>query len=100
MSKTPPTGDHPSRHPLSHHSDHSGAHVRGTHHHERNAHNPHDGLTASERGGSDQSGGGTESGDSTGFSKRGGEGKADMHLSEHPTKMELPALSHNRADQE
>ena len=100
MSKhSPPHGDHHTRHPLSHHSDHSGAHVRGTHHHMNNAHNPRDGLTASE-GGSDKSGGGTEAGDSPGFSSRGGEGHSDMSLSEHPSSLELPALSHNRGKQE
>lgn len=95
MSKhQPPHGDHPSRHPLSHHSDHSGAHVRGTHHHQNNAHDPHDGLTAAEGGK------GIEPGDSSGFSTRGNEGHADEHLSEHPTKLVLPANSHNRGKQE
>lgn len=91
---SPPKGDHPSRHSLSHHSDHSGAHVRGTHHHERHAHDPTDGLTAAE-GGS-----GYEEGDSPGFSEHDNEGKADMHLSERPTKLELPALHHNQGKQE
>lgn len=93
MSKhSVPSGDHPSRHPLSHHSDHSGAHVRGTHHHEHNAHNPHDGLTASE--------GGTEAGDSPAFKTRGNEGHADEHIPEHPSKLILPAKSHNAGKQE
>ena len=95
MSKhQPPHGDHHGRHPLSHHSDHSGAHVRGTHHHMNNAHNPHDGLTRSEGGE------GFEPGDSTGFSSRGNEGHADMHISEHPSGLILPANSHNRGKQE
>ena len=93
MSKhSPPHGDHPTRHPLSHHTDASGAHVRGTHHHMEHAHNPKDGLTAAE--------GGKESGDSDAFSERGNEGHADEHLSEHPSKLELPALDHNRGEQE
>lgn len=93
MSKhSAPAGDHPGRHHLSHHSDHSGAHVRGTHHHMNHAHNPKDGLTKAE--------GGTESGDSSGFSERDNEGHADEKLSEHPSALELPALSHNRGDQE
>lgn len=95
MSKhSVPHGDHPSRHPMSHHSDHSGAHVRGTAHHMAHAHNPKDGLTTAEGGK------GIESGDSSGFSTRDGEGKSDMHISEHPSKLELPAMSHNRGDQE
>jgi hypothetical protein len=64
-----------------------------------NAHIPHDGLTASE-GGSDKSGGGTESGDSPAFGSHGNEGKSDMALDEHPSSLELPALSHNRGRQE
>lgn len=93
MSKhSVPLGDHPSRHSLAHHSDSSGAHVRGTHHHEKNAHNPHDGLTAAE--------GGTESGDSSGFSERDSEGHADKHLPERPSALDRPALSHNRGKQE
>lgn len=97
--QTPPKGDHPTRHPLSHHSDHSGAHVRGTHHHQSNAHDPTDGLTASE-GGKGTNFAGHESGDTPGFSERGNEGHSDMHLSEHPTKLELPALHHNQGKQE
>lgn len=97
---SPPHADHPSRHPLSHHSDHSGAHVRGTHHHQHNAHNPYDGLTESEGGEHEPMEAGEEAGDSSGFSRKGNEGKSDMHLSEHPTSMELPALSHNRGKQE
>lgn len=89
MSKVP-SGDHPTRHASSHHSDHSGAHVRGTSHHEKHAHNPHDGLTKAE--------GGTESTDSEGFSKKGNEGKSDKSLSEHPTSMELPAVEHDREE--
>lgn len=75
-----------------HHTDHSGAHVHGTSHHERHAHNPYDGLTAAE--------GGTEAGDSSGFAKKDNEGKSDKNLSEHPSKLDLPALSHNRGKQE
>lgn len=81
-----------AKHPKAHHSDHSGAHAVGTAHHEAHAHDAHDGLTKSERG--------TEGGDSSGFSERGNEGHADMHLSEHPTKLELPALHHNEGQQE
>lgn len=99
MSKeSPPKGDHPSRHHLSHHTDSSGAHVRGTHHHMNHAHNPKDGLTASE-GGKHEAG--DEAGDSPhSFGKRGNEGSSDKHLSEHPSSLELPAMSHNRGEQE
>jgi hypothetical protein len=79
MSKSSvPKGDHPSRHSLSHHSDSSGAHVRGTHHHEQHAHNPKDGLTTAE----------------------GGEGHADEHISTHTSSLDLPAMSHNAGKQE
>lgn len=46
-------GDSPSRHSSSHRSDHSGAHVRGTHHHLKHQANATDGLTLNE-GGSEQ----------------------------------------------
>lgn len=42
-SRSVPVGDHPTRHPLSHHSDHSGAHVRATRHHEMHADTTDDG---------------------------------------------------------
>lgn len=44
LGKAPPRGDSPGRHPSSHHSDHSGAHVRGTHHHLSNSHHTADGV--------------------------------------------------------
>ncbi|HSV90951.1 MAG TPA: hypothetical protein VLH80_07610 [Nitrospiraceae bacterium] len=100
MKHSPPKGDHHTRHPLSHHTDHSGAHVRGTHHHMSRAHIPTDGLTESEGGEHEPMEAGEEAGDSPGFSRKGNEGKSDMHLSEHPTKLELPALHHNQGDQE
>lgn len=65
-----------------HHSDHSGAHAVGTAHHQAHAHDPYDGLTKAEGG------------------SGSGEGHADMHLSDHPTKLELPALHHNQGEQE
>jgi len=83
-----------SKHSGRHHSDHSGAHAVGTAHHERHAHNPYDGLTKSEGGK------GFEPGDSTGFKTRGNEGHADEHISEHPSKLVLPANSHNAGKQE
>lgn len=46
-----PVGDHPTRHPLSHHSDHSGAHVRATHHHEMHANTTDDGNAPVGKGG-------------------------------------------------
>jgi hypothetical protein len=49
-SRGVPVGDHPTRHPLSHHSDHSGAHVRATHHHEAHAHTTDDGHEPPMRG--------------------------------------------------
>lgn len=97
MSKhSPPHGDHHTRHPLSHHSDHSGAHVRGTHHHMNHAHNPRDGLTESEGGEHEP----MEAGDHDTSHGEPPAGHADMHLSEHPSSLELPALSHNRGKQE
>jgi hypothetical protein len=93
MKHSVPKGDHPSRHPLSHHTDHSGAHVRGTHHHLHNAHNPDDGLMPGEGAGSEASDHDTSSGEYP-------EGKAGLHLSEHPTKLELPAMHHNSGEQE
>jgi hypothetical protein len=42
LGPKPPTADHPSRHRSAHHSDSSGAHVRGTHHHLSNAHHTAD----------------------------------------------------------
>jgi len=42
LGRKPPDGDSASRHPSSHHSDASGAHVRGTHHHLSNAHHTGD----------------------------------------------------------
>lgn len=44
LGRKPPEGDSPGRHPSSHHSDHSGAHVRGTHHHLSHAHHTNDGT--------------------------------------------------------
>lgn len=66
----------------THPSDHSGAHAVGTSHHEAHAHNAYDGLTKAEGG--------------TG----GTEGEAEIHLSDHPSKLETPATSHNRGNQE
>lgn len=45
-----PKGDSHARHSSSHHSDHSGAHVRGTAHHIKHSANPKDGLTPNEGG--------------------------------------------------
>jgi len=42
LGRKPPPGDSPGRHPSSHHSDASGAHVRATHHHLSNAHHTAD----------------------------------------------------------
>lgn len=42
-SRTVPVGDHPSRHHHSHSTDHSGAHVRATRHHEMHADTTDDG---------------------------------------------------------
>jgi len=42
LGPKPPAGDSPHRHRSSHHSDSSGAHVRGTHHHLSNAHHTAD----------------------------------------------------------
>jgi len=42
LGRKPPDGDSAARHPSSHHSDASGAHVRGTHHHLSNAHHTGD----------------------------------------------------------
>lgn len=45
-----PRGDSHGRHASSHGSDHSGAHVRGTHHHAKSISNPKLGLTPNEGG--------------------------------------------------
>jgi hypothetical protein len=77
-----------------HHSDHSGAHAVGTSHHTKNAHDPYDGLTTAEGGK------GVESGDSSSFKTRDNEGHADKRIPERPTKLDLPAKTHNASKQE
>lgn len=58
-----PRGDSHSRHSSSHGSDHSGAHVRGTHHHTKSISNPKLGLTPNEGGGVAPSGPGDNDAD-------------------------------------
>lgn len=56
-------GDSPTRHSSSHGSDHSGAHVRGTHHHAKSISNPKLGLTPNEGGGATPAGPGDNDAD-------------------------------------
>lgn len=58
-----PRGDSHTRHSSSHGSDHSGAHVRGTHHHAKSITNPKLGLTPNEGGGVAPSGPGDNDAD-------------------------------------
>jgi hypothetical protein len=64
------------------------------------AHNAFDGLTESEGGEHEPREAGDEAGDSPAISHKDNEGKSSLHLSEHPTKLELPALHHNQDKEE
>jgi hypothetical protein len=57
-------------------------------------------LTKAEGGEHEPHEAGDEAGDSPGSAHKGNEGKSDLHLSEHPTSMELPAMHHNMSKHE